>query len=53
MSLFSNLPMQWALAHGYYRVDESGELRPREGATRAECMDFIARYLGLIDPYET
>lgn len=52
MSLFSNLPMQWALAHGYYRV-ENGELRPREGATRAECMDFIARYLGLIEPYES
>ena len=53
MSLFSNAPMQWALSHGYLRVDADGSLRPREGATRAESVDFIARYMGLIDPYPT
>ena len=52
MSNFSKAPMQWALSHGYLRLDSDGSLRPRESATRAESMDFIARYMGLIDPYD-
>lgn len=52
MSNFSKAPMQWALSHGYLRLDDDGSLRPRESATRAESMDFIARYMGLVEPYD-